>query len=454
MMADSVQERLVQLRQEALALEPSDPARAQIVVELSQLYSDAIPYPADPTLYEWEVSKVDTTAAASGGFGNCWKGLFLGQHQVAMKCSRSYIAPEIAMRRLEREMNVWKRLRHPNILPFIGFIILASPVTTLFMISPWMENGNLGVYIKANPDADRLRLLTEIATGLEYLHTSEVVHGDLKAANILISKIGDARIADFGLSEIIVEEDGDRQRHSSAWEGGGNPRWQAPELFGTRRGTKSSDIFAFGRVIYEVYAGMIPFAELQNHQVYAVVEAKELPIRPHGKNSGTRGFSEEMWQFMACCCKTKSSERPEIHEIVVYLLSLPKYLDAAHAIKSPEAGIFTLAGRMVYLRQEVLTLERSDPARAELIIELSHLYADSKYYPADPTLYEWELSIVDTSATASGGFGDCWKGLFLGQHPVAMKCSRSVAPKIAMRVNFFASDSVLSHSLNVIHLES
>ncbi|KDQ12495.1 hypothetical protein BOTBODRAFT_94549, partial [Botryobasidium botryosum FD-172 SS1] len=278
-----------------------------------------------------EVSKVDTTAAASGGFGDCWKGLFLGQHQIAMKCSRSHIAPEIAMRvRLaEREMKVWKSLQHPNILPFIGPVILETPVKALYMVSPWMENSDLGKYINANPNADCLRLLTQIATGLEYLHTSGVIHGDLKAANILISGTGDARIADFGLSEMTTEVDENTQGCSSAWKHGGNPRWQAPELFENYKRTKASDIFAFGRVIYEAYTRDVPFAGFPRLRIYAIVDRGELPPRPSGKSSEPGGFNDDMWQFMARCCETKPQQRPDAHEVVAYLLSISKTPDRA-----------------------------------------------------------------------------------------------------------------------------
>ncbi|KDQ17174.1 hypothetical protein BOTBODRAFT_105820 [Botryobasidium botryosum FD-172 SS1] len=175
-------------------------------------------------------------------------------------------------------MKVWKRLRHPNVMPFIGSIVFESPMRALFLISPWMENGDLGTYIKANPKADRLRLLTQIATGLEYLHTSDVVHGDLKAANVFISGTGDARIGDFGLSEVVSEMTGDTQGYSSAWKYGGNPRWQAPELWSDYKRTKPSDMFAFGRVIYEVCAAV--FRRFHPLYFYAIGLHRRLSIRP------------------------------------------------------------------------------------------------------------------------------------------------------------------------------
>ncbi|KDQ13261.1 hypothetical protein BOTBODRAFT_111840 [Botryobasidium botryosum FD-172 SS1] len=159
------------------------------------------------------------------------------------------------VQRAERETKVWKRLRHPNLLPFIGSVALGSP-PILYMVSPWMENGDLGCYLKTHADADCALLLAQIISGIEYLHTSihPIVHGDIKAANVLISETGEACLGDFGLSEVLLDlgDDGagETNGNSTVWKFAGNPRWQAPELWDDdSRRTIRSDIFAFGRVI-------------------------------------------------------------------------------------------------------------------------------------------------------------------------------------------------------------
>lgn len=86
---------------------------------------------------------------------------------------------------------MWKRLTHPNIVPIIG--VTSTP---LQLVSEWMTGGGLTEYIKKNPDADRLVLvggspivfprahsrfqLSDVAEGLCYLHSHNVIHGDLK----------------------------------------------------------------------------------------------------------------------------------------------------------------------------------------------------------------------------------------------------------------------------------
>ena len=86
---------------------------------------------------------------------------------------------------------MWKHLMHPNILPLLGVTL-----TPFQLVSTWMPGGDLPGYIKKNPDVDRIRLvgappiifilrsscyqMSGVAKGLCYLHSCNVVHGDLK----------------------------------------------------------------------------------------------------------------------------------------------------------------------------------------------------------------------------------------------------------------------------------
>jgi len=92
---------------------------------------------------------------------------------------------------------VWKRLRHPNVVPFLG--VISKP---LQLVSEWMPNGTLTNYIRKIPGANRIALvspfsaagldryrcrpkLLDVAEGLNYLHASHTIHGDLKGAGTL-----------------------------------------------------------------------------------------------------------------------------------------------------------------------------------------------------------------------------------------------------------------------------
>ncbi|KAJ6493953.1 kinase-like domain-containing protein [Mycena vitilis] len=161
-----------------------------------------------------------------------------------------------------QEALLWKDLRHPFILPFIGLYSCENGKNegplSVAMVCPWMQNGTIVKYLKDNQPAPVDQFLLEIAEGLHYLHSRGVIHGDLRGSNILVDDEGHARLADFGLASYA-----NTTAESSARAG--STRWMAPELFSpdTFRRTWSTDVYAFACVCYELYHGKSPFSEIQ-----------------------------------------------------------------------------------------------------------------------------------------------------------------------------------------------
>ncbi|KDQ07843.1 hypothetical protein BOTBODRAFT_38411 [Botryobasidium botryosum FD-172 SS1] len=297
-------------------LTDASPTRDALMAQLSHLYDALQCYPADTVLDECEVALSKSWASKFGGFGDCWEGIFLGSHKVAMKCPRGAFT-EAGTRRLLREMRVWSRLHHPNVLPFLGWHQSRS---VTYLVSPWMENGQVLEFLQSYPEADSLRLLVQVASGLEYLHTFQppVIHGDLRGPNILISQLGNACIADFGLSELKAEG---YENYSTPWFSAGHPRWQAPELIRAEtneeaRRTVASDVFSFGRVMLEVFTTKPPFFYIDHNLAVAKrVEAGEFPNRPHD-TTVARGLDDTMWGMMTDCWDVIPSRRPSATNIV------------------------------------------------------------------------------------------------------------------------------------------
>ncbi|KDQ19478.1 hypothetical protein BOTBODRAFT_126335 [Botryobasidium botryosum FD-172 SS1] len=295
---------------------------------LSSFYSLLESYPPDLPLHECEISLVKEEKCGEGGFSDCFEGVFLGRHKVAMKVLRAYLDEEDMERRMEREkqsmnreMGIWSKLNHPNILPFIGWYTLGPKS---YMVSPWMEEGDALAYVKRKPQADRLQLLVQIADGLRYLHTGmkkPVIHGDLKAANIFISNAGVARIADFGLSEFVEGEK--PPRYSTEWYCAGSTRWQAPELLRASakeeaRRTKKTDSFAYGRVMLELFTGQLPFSYLSDatRSIFEMVLDGQLPERPLDKDIIAKGLDDNMWELMKSCWSVDPNQRPSAAAIL------------------------------------------------------------------------------------------------------------------------------------------
>ncbi|KAG8776594.1 hypothetical protein FRC12_000828 [Ceratobasidium sp. 428] len=115
------------------------------------------------------------------------------------------------------------------------------------MVSEWMERENLRLYLEHNPDQDRFRMSADISAGLAYLHECGIVHGDLKAANILIDDTGAPVLTDFGNA---VLQDCTLNFTATTRKTQWSSRWAAPELLDQREGTysKPADVYALGMV--------------------------------------------------------------------------------------------------------------------------------------------------------------------------------------------------------------
>jgi len=299
--------------------------RSQNLTCLSAIYSHLIfkQFPSSPEIQSYELVK-STALSDRGGFGECYKGIFLGDQEVALKCLRvsgeSGDSQVRLDRLIQREVYVWKKLQHPNVLPFIGLCTLDS---VTYMVSPWMANGNAIAYVQCHPLAPRLRLLEQAATGLEYLHTFEppIVHGDVRGCNILISASGDACIADFGLSYAL--ERVSKFSYSTSWRTAGHCAWMAPELLHEDLVWRSlsTDVFSFGRVVIEITTGKRPFHYLKN--VYAILQVASrgaMPKRP-AADSGAKELTDQIWQLVEGCCHPKPHRRPQMNEVVTRILN-------------------------------------------------------------------------------------------------------------------------------------
>jgi len=135
-------------------------------------------------------------------------------------------------------------------------LISCSPIS----ISPrYAENGSLGQLIKAFGKLNE-RLVTgyvvKILEGLHYLHQSDVVHCDLKAANILTTKNGNVKLSDFGVSLNLRE----LQRKDVA----GTPNWMAPEVIELKGASTKSDIWSLACIVIELLTGRPPYADIAN----------------------------------------------------------------------------------------------------------------------------------------------------------------------------------------------
>ncbi|KIO22781.1 hypothetical protein M407DRAFT_216029, partial [Tulasnella calospora MUT 4182] len=163
---------------------------------------------------------------------------------------------------LARELTLWARLDHPNILGLLGFCLDES-MSSAWLVSAFQSHGNISQYLqKARPSLMvRQKLVRfflsfraiDTARGLKYLHGLKppVCHGDIKAANVLVTDDFQAVLMDFGLSKALEGTPSGLTTTSFGLRG--STRYMSPELVSEddARRTLASDVWAWGCLLLE-----------------------------------------------------------------------------------------------------------------------------------------------------------------------------------------------------------
>jgi len=268
---------------------------------------------------------------ATGAFSNVFKGEYrklttprkadAGSIFVAVKIFRvsekdgSKQTVKDINRRLIRESDVWLRLNHPNIQPYLGHCSDLDQCVAL--VSPFCGNGTILDYIAENPATNRLQLVNDVTKGLQYLDMKEVIHGDLHCHNVLVNEAGSAVLTDFGRAKVVGKAG------FSTTLFAGHISSMAPELLPPddsvdvdKLFSKKSDIYAFGMLCYKTFTNEDPFASYnvsQDHQIVLLVHKGAKPkLTDHMKDY----ISEEMWRIMVACWKTAPKDRPSADQII------------------------------------------------------------------------------------------------------------------------------------------
>ncbi|CAE6465216.1 unnamed protein product [Rhizoctonia solani] len=263
---------------------------------------------------------------STGGFGDVYRGSLHNGFQVSIKCLRlpgldSSEETRKDLKNAARELYVWSKCKHPNILELKGVALYRNQ---LAMVSPWMSNGDVIHFLSQNPRFDRYKLCTQIATGVAYIHGENIAHGDIKGANILISDDFTPKLSDFGNSMPVL---GNQTLQFTKTDSGPgvSPRWTPPEILEERTGfTFAGDVYSLGMTFLEIMSGAVPYANMGEFAAMSRAVQRIHPDRPVEQMRAGDRQADCMWALLTDCWEYDPQYRTTATRVVEVMLSISK----------------------------------------------------------------------------------------------------------------------------------
>ncbi|KAF8123364.1 kinase-like domain-containing protein, partial [Boletus edulis] len=221
---------------------------------------------------------------------------------------------------IRRELGIWRRLKHPNIVPFLGIAYGFGRQGHASLVSLWMHNESLQRFLMKHDDqltiAHRLQLVRD---RMHSYTPSPIIHGDLSSNNVLLDDNYIACLTDFGYASMIGDMPEASLYLQMSTMKPGTLRFAAPDPFLADEGEKAqptiqSDMYSFGNLgllASVVLSGKLPWAEIP-HDAGVVVQLSrgKKPKRP-----SSRPIEDQHWELIERCWSSVG-DRPPAEDVV------------------------------------------------------------------------------------------------------------------------------------------
>ncbi|CAM8920752.1 unnamed protein product [Rhodiola kirilowii] len=240
-----------------------------------------------------------------GSYGSVYEGIsengfFFAIKEVSLVDEGSQAKQSVSQ--LEHEIALLRQFEHENIVQYYG---TDKDETNLYIFLELVTRGSLlSLYRTYKLRDSHVSVYTQqILHGLKYLHDQNVVHRDIKCANILVDASGYVKLADFGLAKATRKNDVKSCR--------GTPYWMAPEVVnGKKQGYGlAADIWSLGCTILEMLTQQIPYSHLEWMQAFYCIGRGVLPEIPDD-------LSDDSRDFILQCLKVNPSDRPTAAQLL------------------------------------------------------------------------------------------------------------------------------------------
>ncbi|XP_010532192.1 PREDICTED: serine/threonine-protein kinase EDR1 [Tarenaya hassleriana] len=256
-----------------------------------------------------------------GSYGEVYHADWNGT-EVAVKKFLDQDFSGAALDEFKREVRIMRRLRHPNVVHFLGAV---TRPPNLSIISEFLPRGSLyRILHRPNSQIDeqrRIKMALDVAMGMNCLHTSTptIVHRDLKSPNLLVDNNWNVKVCDFGLS---------RLKHNtflSSKSTAGTPEWMAPEVLRNEPSNEKCDVYSFGVILWELATMRLPWHGMNPMQVVGAVGFQKRRLEIPKEVDPVVG--RIIWE----CWQTEPNLRPSFAQLTEALKPLERLVVPSHA---------------------------------------------------------------------------------------------------------------------------